>query len=178
MAAEVARVLHAPLDVIVVRKLGVPSQPELAMGAVGEGRVRVVDVDLVDRAGVDDAALQSIVERESREVELRVERFRAGRPSVPLGRRVVIVVDDGVATGSTARAACRVARGAGAARVVMAVPVAPTGWDERMGDAADQYVAVETHRNFGAVARFYRDFRQVDDAEVIECLRTADDDGE
>lgn len=172
VAAEVARVLAAPLDVVLVRKVGVPVQPELAMGAVGEGGVRVIDHDLVRRAGVSTMELERIIEREQREVEARSVRFRAGRPTVALAGRTVIIVDDGVATGSTARAACEVVRAADAARVILAVPVAPTDWRERLADVADELVAVETPRRFGGVGRHYDDFTQVTDEQVIDHLRS------
>ena len=170
VAYEVATALDAPLDVIVVRKLGVPFQPELAMGAIGEHGARYVDTDLVDRTGVSDEQFEAVERREREELEWRSHRFRAGRPSRSLAGRVVIIVDDGVATGSTARAACHVARAAGASRVVLAVPVAPSDWADRLHDVADEYVAVETHWRFGSVGLFYRDFAQTSDAEVIECL--------
>ncbi len=173
VADEVATALDAPLDVIVVRKLGIPFQPEVAMGAIGEHGARYVDSDLVARAGVTAEQFAEVERREREELEWRSHRFRAGRPSESLLDRVVIVVDDGVATGSTARAACHVARSAGASRVVLAVPVAPSDWAERLHDAADEYVAVETHWRFGSVGLFYRDFAQTPDAEVIECLRSA-----
>ncbi len=173
VAREVAVALGAPLDVIIVRKLGVPSQPELAMGAVGEDGARVIDDDLVRRAGVSTDQLAAIEERERREVELRARRFRPGRGSHSLAGRTVVVVDDGVATGSTALAACAVAKAAGASRVVLAVPVAPSDWESRLAGAADDYVAVETPRRFGAVGNFYRDFTQTTDEEVIDHLRAA-----
>ncbi len=170
VAEEVAAALGAPLDVIIVRKLGVPFQPELAMGAIGEHGIRYVDAALVERAGVTAEQLAAVEHREREELEWRSHRFRAGRPFESLEGRVVIIVDDGVATGSTARAACQVARAAGASRVVLAVPVAPSDWAERLHDAADEYVAAETHWRFGSVGLFYRDFSQTTDTEVIECL--------
>jgi putative phosphoribosyl transferase len=175
VASEVASALEAPLDVIVVRKLGVPFQPELAMGAIGEHGARYVDSDLVERAGVSAEQFAEVESREREELEWRSHRFRTGRPPAPLADRVVIIVDDGVATGSTARAACHVARAAGASRVVLAVPVAPSDWVDRLRDAADEYVAAETHWRFGSVGLFYRDFAQTTDAEVLECLRAGAD---
>lgn len=172
VAREVATMLGVPMDVIVVRKLGVPFQPELAMGAIGEDGARYVDEDLVRRTGVSAAEVEAVEQLERSELEWRSHRFRTGRPGVSLDGRVVIVVDDGVATGSTARAACHVARAAGARRVILAVPVAPSDWAERLHDAADEYVAVETHSRFGAVGLFYGDFSQTTDDEVIECLRS------
>ena len=170
VAAEVAESLGAPLDVIVVRKLGVPFQPELALGAIGEDDVRVVNDDLVRMAGVTDDEIAEVEARERIELDRRAEQFRRGRTRVRLTGRVVVVVDDGVATGSTARAACQVARAEGAARVVLAVPVAPTDWTDRLGDVADELVAVDTPAYFMAVGQHYRDFDQTTDDEVIHCL--------
>ena len=127
VAAGVAHALHAPLDVIIVRKLGVPHQPEFAMGALGEGGVRILNDEVVTMTGVTPQELAAIEERERAELERRGRRFRAGRPPVPIAGRTVVVVDDGIATGSTARAACRVARARGAARIILAVPAAING---------------------------------------------------
>ena len=138
VAFEVARALGAPLDVIVVRKLGVPFQPELAMGAIGEDGVRVINREVVRAAAVSAGELAAVEARERAELERRARRFRGGRPRQPLDGRVAVVVDDGIATGSTARAACQVARVQGAARVVLAVPVAPPGWQARIGTVADE----------------------------------------
>ena len=172
VAREVATVLGAPLDVIIVRKLGVPRQPELAMGAIGEGGARYVDEDLVRRMGVSSASVAAVEQQERSELESRAQLFDICRPGVTLGGRVVIVVDDGLATGSTARAACQVARAAGARRVVLAVPVAPSDWAQRLREVADEHVAVETHRRFRAVGLHYRDFSPTSDDEVVECLRS------
>lgn len=131
VASEVARVLGAPLDVIVVRKLGVPFQPELGMGAIGEGGVRVLNEALVGSAGVTPDELAAVERRERAELDRRIRRYRGGRLGVSLAGRTVVIIDDGIATGSTARAACRVVRAQGAARVVLAVPVAPRDWARR-----------------------------------------------
>jgi putative phosphoribosyl transferase len=172
VAHEVARSLDAPLDVIVVRKLGVPFQPELAMGAIGEGDVRVLDHDLVARARVSDAALRAVEQRERDVLRSRVEALRRGRSRVDLHGRVAVVVDDGIATGSTARAACEVAHRLGATRVVLAAPVAPAGTTaQQLG--ADQLVCCEMPSSFGAVGSFYRDFTPVTDDEVSTLLRAA-----
>jgi putative phosphoribosyl transferase len=148
VAFEVAHALGAPLDVIVVRKLGVPFQPELGMGAIGEDGVRVVNDEVVRLARVSDDELAAVEERERVELERRALRFRGDRPRVPLAGRTVIVVDDGIATGSTARAACLVARAQGAARIVLAVPVAPPGWTESFEGVADELISVETPEPF------------------------------
>jgi putative phosphoribosyl transferase len=174
VAAEVAAALEAPLDVIVVRKLGVPFQPELGMGAIGEDGVRIVNWEVVHRAGVSEAELGRVEQRERAELDRRARRFRGDRPRVPLRGRAAVIVDDGIATGSTARAACQVARAHGADRVVLAVPVAPAGWRRRMGAAADEYVSVETPEPFYAIGQFYSDFSQTSDEEVVDCLRRAD----
>jgi putative phosphoribosyl transferase len=170
VANEVASVLGAPLDVIVVRKLGVPFQPELGMGAIGEDGVRIINDDIVRSAGVSDVELAAVEHRERAELERRARRFRGDRPRVPLEGRIALIVDDGIATGSTARAACQVARAHGASRVVLAVPVAPRGWEARMHDAADELIAFDTPEPFYAIGEFYRDFSQTTDDEVVACL--------
>ncbi|HEX4901379.1 MAG TPA: phosphoribosyltransferase family protein [Acidimicrobiales bacterium] len=171
VAAEVARALGAPLDVIVVRKLGVPQQPELAMGAIGEDGVRVLDEQTVRLARVSAAALADVEARAREELERRVARFRGDHPPQAIAGRVVVIVDDGIATGSTARAACHVARAHGAARVVLAVPVAPVGWETRLAGAADELVCLATPSPFVAVGQFYADFTQVDGREVVDILK-------
>jgi len=170
VAAEVAAALGAPLDVIVVRKLGVPHQPELGMGAIGEDGVRIVDDRIVRMAAVSDAEVAAVEERERTELARRVRRYRGDRPRLPLAGRVAVVVDDGIATGSTALAACRVARAQGAARVVLAVPVAPPGWEQRIGTAADECVALVTPEPFWAIGQFYLDFSPTSDTDVVDCL--------
>ena len=173
VAFQVARALGAPLDVIVVRKLGVPFQPELGMGAVGEDGVRVIDPEIVDWAGVSENVLAAVQAREQAEVDARAGWYRPVRPREPLDGRTAVVVDDGIATGSTARAACRIARALGAARVVLAVPVAPPGWQARIGADADELACVSTPRGFRAIGQFYARFPQVSDDEVIACLERA-----
>ena len=154
VAAEVAKALNAPLDVILVRKLGVPSQPELAMGAIGENGVRVLNAEVVQMVGVTSAEIVRVEARERDELERRVERFRSGREHVSLKGRVVIIVDDGIATGSTARAACQVARAHGASHIVLAVPVAPRGWEQDLAGVADEYVCVAAVNRHLSVGQF------------------------
>ncbi|HET9443586.1 MAG TPA: phosphoribosyltransferase, partial [Acidimicrobiales bacterium] len=173
VAAEVARALDAPLDVIVVRKLGVPSQPELGMGAIGENGVRILNPEVVGLSGVTERQLEMVEARERAELERRALRYRGGRPRLALEGRTAVVVDDGIATGSTARAACQVARAHGAARVVLAVPVAPPGWAARFAGDADERVAVETPSPFFAIGQFYDDFSQISDQEVVDRLERA-----
>lgn len=170
VAFEVARALGAPLDVLVVRKLGVPFQPELAMGAVGEDGVRVVNERILAEARISADEIAAVEQREREVVDRRVGRFRAGRPPVALRGRTALIVDDGIATGSTARAACLVARAKGADRVVLAVPVGPPGIADRMKDAADEVVCLETPSLFFAIGEFYGDFSQTTDEEVATLL--------
>jgi len=173
VALQVAQALGAPLDVIIVRKLGVPFQPELGMGAVGEDGVVVINTELVRLAGVSASELAAVQAREQAQVEARVARYRARRARLPLHGRVAVVVDDGIATGSTARAACQVARAQGAARVVLAVPVAPPGWEAGFRGEADELVCVDTPAWFEAIGQFYAEFSQTTDDEVIDCLERA-----
>ncbi|HEU5301234.1 MAG TPA: alpha/beta fold hydrolase [Acidimicrobiia bacterium] len=173
VAAEVAETLGAPLDVIVVRKLGVPSQPEFGMGAIGEGGVRVLDLELVRRAGVAPGAVEGVEHRERAELERRVRRFRGDRPAVPIEGRTAIIVDDGVATGGTARAAVQVARAHGAARVVLAVPVAAPEAVRELAGVADDVIALETPEFMRAIGYWYDDFTQTSDEDVVALLSRA-----
>jgi putative phosphoribosyl transferase len=174
VAYQVARALGLSLDVVVVRKLGVPYQPELAMGAVGED-VRVLNERVLHAAGVGAAQLAAVERRERAEVRRRMEALRAGRRAVPIAGREVAVVDDGIATGSTARAACAVVRARGARRVVLAAPVAPAGAPDQLADAADAVVLLHVAENFAAVGQFYGDFGQTSDEEVTALLASADE---
>ncbi len=170
VAAEIARVLRAPLDVVVVRKLGVPSAPELAMGAIGEHGVRVLNESVLRDWGLSADDVDRVEIRERRELEARVRRFRHGHPPMPLTGRTAVVVDDGVATGATARAACRVVRELGAERVVLATPVAsPRALDE-LRKVTDEVVCLRSPSWFAAVGEAYRDFRPVTDDQVAAVL--------
>ncbi len=172
VAAEVAKALDAPLDVIVVRKLGLPGQPEVAMGAIGEGGLRVLDTDILSRSGVTQVELCQVEERERAILDVRSARIRRGRNRIDLTGRTAIVVDDGIATGSTARAACRVARQLGAARVILAAPVGAHDTVQRISDA-DEVVCVCTPPQFLAVGNHYRDFSPTSEEEVIALLDAA-----
>ncbi|MEV0081460.1 phosphoribosyltransferase [Saccharopolyspora sp. NPDC050642] len=174
VAYEVARALRAPLDVIVVRKLGVPTHPELGMGAIGEGEVRIINDEVLWKTGVSAKELDEVERRERVELDRRARLFRVDRRRVDVAGRTAIVVDDGIATGSTAHAACRVAREQGAARVVLAVPVAPPHALERLEEVTDEQVCLETPGWFMAIGQWYRDFAQTSDAEVVELLHDTD----
>jgi putative phosphoribosyl transferase len=170
VGAVIADALDAPLDVIVVRKLGVPTQPELAMGAIGEGGTRVLNHEVIDALGISEAQLEAVEHRERLELDRRSRRLRAGRPRLSLRDRAVVVVDDGLATGSTARAAIGVARAEGARRVVLAVPVAPVATVHELARVADDVVCVATPEPFRAIGQWYRDFRPTTDDEVVTLL--------
>ena len=173
VAAEVARVLDAPLDVIVVRKLGVPFQPELAMGAVGEGGALVVNERVAGRLRLTEIEFAEVERRERAQVEDRALRFRGDRPRLMLAGRTALVVDDGIATGSTARAACQVARAQGATRVVLAVPVCSPDAVAALRGEVDELVYLEAPRRFHAVGQSYDDFRPTPDHEVAALLQQA-----
>ena len=173
VAFEVARALDAPLDVIVVRKLGVPSQSELGMGAIGEDGVRVLNPEVIRHLSITEGALRSVTERERAELDRRSEQYRRDAPMIPLTDRIAIVIDDGLATGSTARAAIEVARAHGARRVALAVPVAPQDTVDELGDVADDVICVASPQPFTSIGQWYRDFRQTTDAEVSQLLLRA-----
>ncbi len=169
VAAQVARRLGAPLEVIVVRKLGVPSQPELAMGAIGEGGTRILDEGIVRAARVDERQLAQVEQRERAVLDKRVGRLRRGRRRVDLTGRTAVIVDDGIATGATARVACLVARALGARRVVVAAPVGPPHVEQQLPEA-DVVVCLERPWRFRAVGGVYDDFEPTTDDEVARIL--------
>lgn len=171
VAAEVAEALGAPLDVIIAHKIGCPWQPELAVGAVGEEGVTIIDESLVFRLGIAPAELVVIERREREELTRSLERYRGTRSSIPVRGRDVIVVDDGIATGATMKAAIEVLRARGAARVIVATPVAPAAAIEELGALADDVIVVETPERFSAVGRFYDSFEPTSSSEVAALLR-------
>ncbi|WP_030715970.1 phosphoribosyltransferase [Streptomyces sp. NRRL S-237] len=173
VAYRVARALGAPLDVVVVRKLGVPHHRELGFGAIGEGGVRVISEDIVRGGRLSPQDIASVEHAEAAELARQAARFRGDRPRVPLDGRTVVVVDDGIATGATAAAACEVVRAQGAARVVLAVPVAPPDAVARLGSVADEVVCLATPHAFRAVGEWYQDFSQTPDEEVVFLLARA-----
>jgi len=173
VAAEVSLALGTPLDVIVVRKLGVPFQPELAMGAIGEDGVRVLNDDVVRSSAISTNVLEAVEERERDELKRRARRYRDGRPRLDLEGRCAVIVDDGIATGSTARAACRVAHAHGASRIVVAVPVAPKATVSALQEVCDDVLCVANPDPFFAVGEWYNDFCPTSDDEVNDLLRRA-----
>jgi putative phosphoribosyl transferase len=168
VAARVAEALRVPLDVLVVRKLGVPWAPEVAFGALGAGGVLVLNEDVAAR--LDERDIAEVIAAEQAELQRREDRYRAGRAPLALAGRTAILVDDGLATGATAAAAVAVVRGLGAARVVLAVPVGAPEAVERLAEVADEVVCPLVPPNFGAVSRFYRHFGQVSTPEVVALL--------
>jgi putative phosphoribosyl transferase len=170
VAYEVAEALGAPLDVLVVRKLGCPWQPELGVGALGEGGIRLENEPLVRLAGLTGAQLDAMAGREDTELQRRVRRYRGERQPIAVAGRTVIVVDDGLATGFTARAGIEVLRRRGAHRIVLAIPVAPRGTITELRSIADEVVCLHTPSEFWAIGQFYDDFAQTSDEEVASLL--------
>jgi len=170
VAFEVAKALHVPMDVLIVRKLGVPSQPELAMGAVASGRVLVINPHVVDGLGISDATIREAAEAEHEEVRRRERLFRGDRPAPDIAGRVVIVVDDGLATGSTMRAAVAALHQWEPALIVVAVPTAPAQTIRMLVQVADRVICLTTPEPFDAISQSYDDFAQVEDDEVRRLL--------
>ena len=173
VAYEVARALHAPLDVWVVRKLGAPIQPELGMGAVAEGGEVFLDSQIIGEVGASEAEVTEVVARKTQEVEDRCKRFRRGGPAPELAGRIVLVVDDGIATGGTARAALRALRRKGPRRVVLAVPVASSETLEALAPEADEIVCLSPQPELYAIGLWYEDFTTVEDEDVVALLERA-----
>jgi len=172
VAAEIAAALHAPLDLVLVRKIGVPMQPELAMGAVVDGTDPHVvrNEDVIRLAEVSEPEFAAIRDRELLEIERRRRKYLGNRARADVAGRVAIVVDDGIATGATTRAALQAMRSLGPKRLVLAVPVAPTATLAELRNEADEIVCLEDYEAFGAIGFYYRDFRQLDDRDVTDIL--------
>jgi predicted phosphoribosyltransferase/dienelactone hydrolase len=175
VAAEVADMLNAPLDVCLVRKLGVPSEPELGMGAIGEDGVRVINDEVLRMVHVSQDEIARVEAGERGVLERQARMYRGDRQPTSLAGRTVVVVDDGIATGSTARVACRIVRARGAGRTVLAVPGAPPDWTRRLGGEADELVTLETPADFFAIGQLYADFSATEDSQVRFCLDRAAD---
>ena len=170
---EISRALTAPLDVFVSRKLGAPGQPEFGIGAVAAGGVRVLNEDVVKRLGITDEYVERITARETAEVERRLRYFRGDRPEPEVGGRTAILVDDGLATGVTARAAVEALRLRGPRRLVLAAPVCAAQTAELLRPRVDELVCLESPTDLGAIGFWYRDFQQTTDEEVVELLERA-----
>jgi putative phosphoribosyl transferase len=173
VADEVAQALGAPLDVFLSRKLGVPGQEELAFGALASGGVRVLDHDLIRELNISNAQIDRITELVRTELERRERAYRDGRTALAVGGKTVVLVDDGIATGSSTMAAIKTLRHMRLESLVLAVPVAPASTCKRLRDHVDNLVCVHTPERFYAIGQFYDDFAQVTDEQVIEILRRA-----
>lgn len=170
---EVARALHADLDIFLVRKLGMPGEEELALGAIASGGVRVLNKDLIDYLRVSEATIEQVTAREQEVLEARERLYRVGRAPIPFQNRTVVLVDDGLATGASMLAAARALRPRGAKRVMIAVPVAARSTCDELGGEADLVICAATPHPFGAVGIWYEDFAQVTDEEVRKLLEDA-----
>ncbi|MFF3566191.1 phosphoribosyltransferase [Nocardia jiangxiensis] len=178
VAAGVHAVIGGEVDILLVRKLGVPWQPELAMGAIGEGGARVINDDVIGQTGVGPGQLAAIEDRERAELARRQRILRVGKPRVPLTDRCVVIVDDGMATGATVAVACQVADICAPRRLTVAVPVSSIEALRRVGELADELICPLVPRVLGGVGGAYRDFHQLTDEEVIDLLRTCAAPGE
>jgi len=173
VAFEVAKALHAPLDVIVVRKLGVPGNEELAIGAIASGGVRVLNNEIITGFRITYQTLESVTTEERKELERQEKDYRSGRPPLAVRDRIVIVIDDGLATGSTMRAAAQALRQQNPKRIVVAVPVVSTRTCDEFRDEVDEIVCAITPHDFHKVGMWYEDFLQTSDAEVMTLLEEA-----
>ncbi len=173
VAFEVARALRAPLDLLLVRKLGVPGQEELAMGAIASGGIRVLNREVIAATGVGEARIEAAAAREQRELERRATAYRGDRPPAEIAGRCIILIDDGLATGATMRAALAALRPQHPGALVVAVPVAPRDTLSRLRAEADDVVCLEAPDDFYAIGAWYRDFGQLDDDQVRDLLARA-----
>jgi predicted phosphoribosyltransferase len=172
VAAEVATALEAPLDLILVRKIGVPIQPELAMGAVVDGAAPIIvrNDNIIELVGIDESTFKAICDSELAEIERRRQRYLGNRQPAEISGHTAIVIDDGIATGATIRAALRATRMRRPEKLVLAVPVGPTSKVAELHSEADDVICLENYEPFGAIGAYYADFRQVSDGEVIDIL--------
>src|SRR5215211_1986755 len=168
---EVARALHAPLDVILVRKLGVPGQEELAMGAIASGGLRIISEDVVEALGIPDRSIAEVAANEEHELQRQERAYRGDRPVPDVGSRTVVLIDDGLATGATMRAAVLVLRAQHPGRVIVAVPVAPRETCDALRREADEVICALTPESFIAVGEAYENFSQISDEEVRDLLQ-------
>jgi putative phosphoribosyl transferase len=173
VAFEVAQALGAPLDLMLVRKLGVPRQEELAMGAIAAGGTKVLNQDLVKSLNISDAALEAVISKEKRELERREHTYRGDRPVPEVGNRCVILIDDGLATGATMKAAVLALRQQQPAQIIIGVPVAPPDTVEELRKEADEIICLATPEPFYAIGTWYVDFSQTSDEEVRTLLARA-----
>ena len=171
VAFQVAAELSAPLDVFVVRKLGAPSQPELAFGAIATGGIRILDAQIVESLGISDMEIELIAARERQELNRRERVYRGGRPPLNLDGKTVVLVDDGIATGASTRAAITALRELKPARIVLAVPIAPASTCRHLRSEVDDLICLDTPETFYAIGEFYEDFLQVSDEEVTNLLQ-------
>jgi len=173
VAFEVARALRAPLDIFLSRKLGVPGQEELAFGAIATGGTRVLDREIIEAVGISEEQIEQITAKVKKELERRENLYRGAQPPLRVEGLTVLLIDDGIATGSSMRAAIKALRQMKPARVVVAVPVAPQSTCSRLALEVDELICVHTPRDFYAIGQFYEDFSQVADEEVTALLRQA-----
>ena len=173
VAAQVADAFKAPLDLVLVRKIGVPFQPELAMGAVVDGGTPMIvrNEDVIRLSGIDEVEFKAVCDSELAEIERRRNRYLGSRERAEIAGHTAIVIDDGIATGATTRAALRATRARNPKKLILAVPVAPTESLSAMREEADEVVCLEDYEFFGAIGFYYSDFRQINDEEVIELLK-------
>ncbi len=171
VAFQVAAELVVPLDVFVVRKLGTPAQPELAFGAIASGGIRILDAQIVESMGISEAEIERITAEESKELDRRERAYRGGRAPLNIRNKTVILVDDGIATGASTRAAIAALRELKPAKIVLAAPVAPASTCRHLRQEVDYFVCLETPEPFYAIGAFYEDFSQVSDEEVTTLLR-------
>lgn len=173
VAFEIATALRLPLDIFVLRKLGVPGREELGFGAIASGGVRILDSDTIQALGLTASEIKQVIQAEEWELERREHEYRGGRPPLHVAGLTVILADDGIATGSSMRAAIRALRQMNPARIVLAVPVAPHLTCDRLSSEVDELICLDMPEPFFGVGQFYRDFSQVSDEEVTKLLNRA-----